>query len=146
MARIDRDELQMALRWSSTDLYSNEAYVCLSTGKIYYLADEMDDIEVDEPPPTDLGDATKYVQVPDKRDLDLGSTLALQFTRQELPDQFDSVRDMFRRKGAYRRFKGLLERVGRLDDWHSFSERAEKEALLLWCRQHGLEADESAGA
>ena len=48
-----------------------------------------------------------------KNDLDLGSRLALRFADQHLPEKAaDKVYDIFRRKGAYARFKDLLESLG----------------------------------
>ena len=57
---------------------------------------------------------------PDKRELDLGKPLALDFARECLPDDFDEVRYMFSRKGAYRKFRALLIRRNVLDRWYEF--------------------------
>jgi hypothetical protein len=39
--------------------------------------------------PDDTGDSEKFLQIPDKRELDLGKPLALDFARQFLPGDFD---------------------------------------------------------
>jgi len=44
--------------------------------------------------PDDVGDSEKYLQIPDKRELDLGKPLALDFARQFLPNDFDEVRSL----------------------------------------------------
>ena len=49
----------------------------------------------------DIGDCEKYLQIPDKRVLDLGKPLALDFARKSLPGDFDEVRQLFSRRGAY---------------------------------------------
>jgi hypothetical protein len=57
----------------------------------------------------DIEDPAKYFTIPDKRELDLGKPLVLKFTRHHLPDDYDKVQEIFSRKGAYARFKDLLE-------------------------------------
>ena len=44
-----------------------------------------------------------------KNDLGLGQDLVMSFIEQELPDEFNTVASYFRKNGAYRRFKDLLE-------------------------------------
>jgi len=65
--------------------------------------------------------------------------VALDFAAQELPARFEEIDAIFRRKGAFRRFKDLLEREGLLDRWHAFEEAAEAAALRDWCYELGLE-------
>jgi hypothetical protein len=68
----------------------------------------------------DVEDGTLSIAVPDKRDLDLGQTLALDFAREWMPDDFDPVRYFFSGRGAYRNFRFLLRQRGVLDTWHAF--------------------------
>ena len=67
----------------------------------------MDDLDS---VPDDIDDSEKFLPIPDKRELDLGKPLALDFARQFLPGDFDEVRQFFSRRGAYARFKELLAR------------------------------------
>src|SRR6516165_3207892 len=53
--------------------------------------------------------------IPDKRELDLGKPLVLDFAREFLPVDYDEVRHIFSRRGAYRRYKDLLVRRGALE-------------------------------
>lgn len=113
-----------------------EAYLCKKTGKIYYvseLADDLDEL------PDDVGDSDKFLQIPDKREFDLGRPLVLDFAREFLVDDFEDVRQFFAQKGAYARFKGLLERRGALDQWYAFEAKAEEGALRAWCEANGIE-------
>ena len=55
-------------------------------------------------------------RIRDKRELDLGKPLVLDFAREFLPDDYDEVRHIFSRRGAYRRYKNLLERRGALEN------------------------------
>ena len=74
-----------------------------------------------------------------KRELDLGKPLVLDFARQFLPDDYDEVRHIFSRRGAYRRYKDLLVRRGALERWYDFSNKAEEAALREWCAQNGID-------
>ena len=52
----------------------HQAFLCKQTGKLYWQSDSSD--ELDELP-DDIDDEEKYVQIPDKRELDLGKPLVL---------------------------------------------------------------------
>ena len=81
----------------------------------------------------------KYISIPDKRELDLGKPLVLDFAREFLPDDYDEVRHIFSRKGAYRRYKDLLVHRGALERWYDFSNKAEEAALREWCVENGID-------
>ncbi len=91
------------------------AYICLDTGKIYGITGQED---LDEDIPEDIEDSDRYLALPDKRSLDLGSHLAFAFAEQEMADDYDTVRQIFRRRGAYGRFKDLLDRRRMLEKWY----------------------------
>ena len=80
-------------------------------------------------PSDDVEDAEKYVAVPSKYDLDLATPLVMDFVRQTLPRHVDEGRHMFRRKGAYARFKAFLARSGALEQWYEFERVATERAL-----------------
>jgi hypothetical protein len=93
----------------------------------------------DEKLPDDIDDK-KYIPIPDKKELDLGNALVLDFTREFLADDYDEVRQIFNRRGAYRRFKDFLVRRGALEQWYDFSNKAEEAALREWCAANGIDA------
>jgi hypothetical protein len=113
----------------------NEAYLDRQSGKIYWHSEFGDN---DEELPYDIGDE-KYILIPDKRELDLGKSLALDFAREFLPDDYDKVRHIFSRRGAYRRYKDLLARRGVLERWYDFSNKSEAAALREWCAENGID-------
>jgi hypothetical protein len=139
MTTVILNDLESAMDWVSTDYVENLAYVCRTSGKIYWISGEPGVLDEEDEIPDDIDDPDKYVPVPDKRDLDLGSRLVFDFTMQYLPQHYDEVRDMFRRKGAYGRFKGLLERHDKMQTWYSFSEERTSEALEAWCKEERLD-------
>lgn len=61
----------------------HEAFLCKKTGKIYYHSELVDDLDE---LPNDVGDSDKFLQIPDKRELDLGKPLVLNFAREFLAD------------------------------------------------------------
>ena len=113
------------------------AFVCRRTGEIHY--DFADAAEMDDELPDDIDDATKYIALPDTRDLGLGRPLALDFAREYLPDDFDDVCYFFSKRGAYPKFKALLARRGAIDHWYAFEAKATEQALRDWCALHSIE-------
>ena len=115
--------------------HENNAYICLDTGEIYYVSSTVDP---EEDLPEDLEESDRYIAVPHKNELDLGRNLALSFVDQELPGDYNTVAGFFRRRGAYGRFKQLLEDRGRLQQWYDFENHATEEALRRWCEDNGI--------
>ena len=113
----------------------NEAYLDRQSGKIYWHSEFGDN---EEELPNDIDDE-KYISIPDKRELDLGKSLALDFAREFLPDDYDEVRHIFSRRGAYRRYKELLVRRDALERWYDFSNKSEAAALREWCAENGID-------
>ena len=110
-------------------------FLCRETGETHWHSGNGDNFEE---LPEDIDDREKYVKLPNKRDLDLGQRLVMRFTREELPDRYDKVVEIFSRRGAYRRFKDLLEHEGALDKWFEFENAAEEKALREWCAENGV--------
>jgi GNAT superfamily N-acetyltransferase len=138
MTTVDLDDLLNAYEFANSGGFGIDtaAYVCSETGAVYVTST---DGEFEKELPEDLETSDRYLPVPSKRDLDLGRDLVFRFTEDELPRSFDEVANIFRRKGAYGRFKQLLESHGALDRWLKF-EAAEKDAALLrWCKENNLQ-------
>jgi hypothetical protein len=115
----------------------NQAFICKQSGKIYWQSSLTDDL--DDTLPEDISDSDSYLQIPDKKELGLGKPLALDFAQQFLPNDFDEIRQIFKKKGAYARFKGLLDRRRALNQWYDFEAKAEEEALRMWIELQSIE-------
>ena len=116
------------------------AYICRQTGKIYYQSDfGSGEVEPGDELPDDIDDREKYLPLPDKRDLDLGKSLVLDFVGEHLPGDYDEVRYFFRKRGGYQKFKALLARRHAIDRWHAFEDKATEQALRDWCAVHDIE-------
>ena len=133
--KINMDELWLTFEWvSAADALDNQAYVRREDGKIFWN-DDASDQEL----PEDVEDESRYVLVPHSRELDLGSKLPIKFARRYLSmDAYDATIDIFRRRGAYQRFKQLLDQNGKLQEWYQYQERAKQDALREWCEDNAL--------
>ena len=131
-APVKLSELVDAFEFMSvSDLDEHQAYICKRTGRIIFVSEGVNlEEDIEFPDDTELAD---YLPVPHRRDLDLGRRLALSFVAEKLPGSFDKASEIFSRKGAYSRFKQLLQATGTLDKWHAFEARATELALKEWC-------------
>lgn len=129
-------DLEDAFDWVSVaGDFDGAAYISRATGRMFYASDMQD---ATEELPDDIGDDALYLSVPHKHDLDLGRSLVFRFVAECLPEETRTVQDCFRRRGAYGRFKDLLERRGRLQQWYRYEHEATKRALLEWADDEGL--------
>ena len=134
--KFDFDEIFEAFEFVSFGYPSeHEAYIDTISGEIY-LYSEWGDMENEMP--EDIG-SKRYVEVPHKNELGLGKPLAIKFTYEVLPDQAEKVEEIFRRKGAYSRFKDLLEKNDALQNWYDFESASQIRALREWCEANGIE-------
>lgn len=136
MLSLDFSEIRNAFEFvSSGSRDENNAYVCKKTGVIYWTSTTLD---LEEEVPKDLETSLDYVEVPHKNELKLGQSLALTFIDQTLPDEYNFVASLFRKRGAYRRFKDMLQYQGLLEKWYAFEEQASNDALLAWCEENEI--------
>ncbi len=141
MSTVNFDKLLEAFEFASfSGGIGSSAYVDLETGHIYWVAEEMDDFEE---VPDDIETSDRYLMLPDKRDLELGRNLAISFAEECLPNEYENVVDCFRKKGAYARFKDLLDRHDALTQWHQFEAKQTEIALREWCRQNDIQLADS---
>jgi len=117
----------------------HHAYLCKETGEIFYSS-EMSDF--DELPEDIDDDPDKYISIPHKNELELGKHLVIDFTSQYLPEELGRVHSIFNHKGAYSRYKELLEEKGFLDQWHEYEKERQDEALREWCEENDIETED----
>lgn len=135
---IGFSELEDAFLFVSSDQpFMNSALVNKRTGEIFYQSDlsGIDDF------PENFED-DDFIEIPHKNDLDLGKDLVFDFVSSHLPQRLGEVDQIFRARGAYRRFKSLLESVGLLEEWYRFEDERTKSALRQWCKDNGLQIKE----
>ena len=111
-------------------LVEQRAVLDQQSGQVLVWSSEMDFEELNGIlEPDDLYGNPRYFAMPDERELNLGRPLALQFARQQLPDDADTVASIFRKRGACGRFKDLLGQRNKLDSRHRFEADARKVAI-----------------
>jgi hypothetical protein len=128
-------DIEDALHFVSSDSPGmHSAYLCRETGKILYVSEmaDIDELEDEEFDPDTL------VGIPHQNELDLGQRLVFDYVETHLPDEYDRVRDIFRSRGAYGRFKDLLESRGLLESWYDFESQRQEQALLEWCETNKI--------
>ncbi|RLB88927.1 MAG: hypothetical protein DRH50_14480 [Deltaproteobacteria bacterium] len=113
----------------------NTAVLCKDTGRILYRSE---DAGIDEVADQDLN-WENCIEIPHKYDLNLGRELVFEFVEMYLPDEYYRVRQIFRKRGAYSRYKRFLESRGMLDTWYEFENEREEQALRQWCKENGIE-------
>jgi len=120
----------------------HNAYISLETGRIYWTSELT---PLDEEVPDDLETSGRYLLVPHKTELDLGRNLALRFAASEMPEHYNRIVGFFQRKGAYARFKELLDSKGALERWYTYEAEATEKALRDWCAKNGIRFIERDG-
>ena len=136
MVTVKYEDLSAAFDFVSFSApMEHQAYVSIDTGAIYWIS-ELNPLE--EEIPEDLETSDRYLAIPHKNDLDLGSDLVLRFAAAELPDRYDTVKQFFRHRGAYARFKELLASDGGLDKWYAFEAKSTEQALRNWCVENNI--------
>ena len=106
--KIQFDDIGNAFHFVSMGpMYENQAILCKKSGEIFYISEMGDSDEL----PDDIEDSTKYIKIPHKNELDLGKNLVMRFVIEFMPDDIYRVENIFKRKGAYSRFKSLLEKI-----------------------------------
>ena len=144
MVAVTYEEISSAFEFVSSGApLEQSAYISLDTGQIYWASELA---SLDEELPEDLDTSDRYLVVPHRTELDLGKDLALRFAAQELPESHDQIASIFRRKGAYGRFKQLLEENGVLEKWYKFEAEAADTALREWCAANDIQIIESSAS
>ena len=140
MVKIKYDDIESAFEFVSAGApMEHNAYISLDTGQIHWVSDLTDN---EEELPEDRETSDRYLAVPHKQDLDLGRYLVTRFVRQALPDSEAQVEAIFRRRGAYARYKDLLDAKGQLQQWYDFEAAAQSEVLRKWCAENDIEIGE----
>jgi hypothetical protein len=133
---VEFDDLLAAFDWVNASYEGdNSAFVCRETGTIHWGSNSA---EMEDELPDDVDDGRLYVAVPHGAELGLGRRLALAFTEEALPESVSEVSGFFRRPGAFARFRELLDREQRLDDWREFETAEISRALREWAEEQGV--------
>jgi hypothetical protein len=103
---------------------------------VKFLFSDIDNIEE-----TGDFDRDACIEIPHKVELGLGEELVFEFVGEYLPGDYERVRKIFRRKGAYSRYKDLLDRRALLEKWYQIEDARETEAIRQWCEENHIELE-----
>lgn len=134
--RVSVDDLEEAYTFVSMGGSDVAAWVNRRTGKVHTSTTETD---VDEMPEDDHGDEADCVAIPDSVDLEMGTNVVRDFTALKVPELGERIDAIFSRRGAYERFKDLLEGEGKLQLWYDYEAERLEAALREWCGREGFE-------
>lgn len=134
--RVKYSDIEMAFFHVSGDSQGmNMAILDRSNGKFYYSCDLLGENDI----PDGLEESETAVEIPHKNDLKLGQTLIFKFIDLNIPNESDYVSRIFRKKGAYSRYKDFLESKDLLEEWYNFENEAQEKALREWCKEENIE-------
>ena len=134
--KLPYDDIENAYLFVSMHpMFGNQALLSKKTGEIFYISEFGDSDEL----PEDMETSDDYIEIPHKNELNLGKQLVYQFVSDHLPEEADRVSHIFRRRGAYSKYKDLLDEKGLLDKWHKFEDSKQNEALRKWCSENNIE-------
>jgi len=132
---VDYSDLELAFDFVSSGYeFEHTSWINKESGEIYYISDSSDDVL-----PDDCDESEAYIEIPDKRGLGLGKPLAIEFTQINLPDNINHVYSIFQSRGAYSRFKDLLDDKEMLERWYEFEQESTKAKIIEWCNENGIE-------
>lgn len=125
---------------SASDSMGVEVYIERATGKMWMHCNVDGVLDEPEACPDDIDDEPKYVMAPSQHDVDLGKHLALRFARDHFTSEEDyhSAQQFFHHRGAYARFKDLLEARNLMQTWYDYEAAAKAEALRAWCADQDI--------
>lgn len=78
-----------------------------------------------------------WIPLPTCFDLDEYETM-VDFARGRPEHQADRLLDQLNGKGAFRRFKDAVHRLGIQDDWHAFRDEAIRQYAVHWLEAHDI--------
>ena len=119
---------------SSAPMTENSAIICIKTGAIFCKSEYDDEDEI----PEDVYDQEDCIEIPHKNDLDLGRNLVFKFVEQYLLEDLEQVRRIFRKRGAYARYKDFIDDRGLLQKWYEYENTRQTETLRAWCKENDI--------
>ena len=128
------------------------AFMNKETGDVVLLSDEeaswaQDDlIDTDGPAwMSDLAALTsevlssgKYLELPSQFDIDEYRIMERFCRTRDDEGQAAQLTQAIANRGAFRRFKDLIHRLGIQNDWYSYKEQALRRIAIDWCEENGI--------
>ena len=131
--KISIDEIVDALEMVDE---TSQAFYNADTGEIEWLGDFMDGEEYDEL--VERIEFGNYISLPSKYDINEYSIMEDFIYSLPTGEVQSKLQRAIKGKGAFRRFKDVVNYLGIVKDWYSFRDGAYRSIAVQWCREHGL--------
>lgn len=80
-----------------------------------------------------------YLPLPEKYDFNEYRVIEKFISTVVVPKQVEMLSHSIRGKGAFRRFRTVLERLGLVEEWYKFKEQKLREFVEFWCQENTIE-------
>lgn len=114
-----------------------EQFLNIETGEIVSLSDSFP-AENDEELAEEIENSVRYVQLPNQYDIHEWSIMERFSSEMPVTSIREQLLSALRWKGAYRRFKDTLNRLGIADDYNNYRTRAFVKMAEDWCRENNI--------
>ncbi len=115
---------------------TSKGYYDLTTHKIEWL-DELSMTYEEYEAAAEVLDQHGFERLPEQREINeyrMMEDFANEYDSAELFEAIDG-------RGAFRRFKSAIRRLGLLEEWYRFREEQYKRLALEWCEECGIELE-----
>ena len=132
----------------------SESYLNIKTKQVYMFTDE--DLRAAEND-ADLSDSAEwyreavasakhylenqddYLSLPEKYDFNEYRIIEKFIARVDIPKQSDMLYQSIQGKGAFKRFKIMLERLGVVGEWYKYRDEKLREFVEFWCQENNID-------
>ena len=80
-----------------------------------------------------------YLPLPEKYDFNEYRIIEKFISNVAVPKQSEILSQAIQGKGAFRRFKDMLEKLELVDQWYKFREQKLREFVELWCKENKID-------
>lgn len=132
--KVKLDDIIFAIE--TTDQYT-ENFIDKKTGKVVYVSDMAMTMREKEVVYEKL-DEHGFYRLPSSFDInDYG--IMEDFIAKLPPRPQEFLESAIRGKGAFRRFKDGVRKIGLEQAWYEFQENAYRQQAIRWCKEEGIE-------
>ena len=108
---------------NNVDLSDSVEWYCEAVASAKYYLENQDD----------------YLYLPKKYDFNEYRIIEKFIARVVVPKQVEMLYQSIHGKGAFRRFKVMLERLGLIDEWYKYREKKLREYVEFWCEENKID-------
>ena len=119
---------------------STSYYLDMKTGEIVMINDMIMDRSECEALSDQLDEHGCY-ELPDQHEIDDYGTME-RFIATLTSQAAGRLSRAISGRGAFRRFKDMVQEMGIEDQWYAFEEDAHRKLAIRWCEEYGLEWEE----